>query len=523
MLFFIGLRNQQAEYILGDAEVAPLNTLKPAKAVPDDPLSYPSWLAATAYHLFAWFSEVEQKLISDAEKLGNFYSFLSDTNLHSGGYSAFVHPANRAKDETSDRRTWLVWAAFYRALCFFLRDADRYLRLEARLAYLYSAWQWYNLVKRLAEENPIGFHEELALAYRMTSTLLEDYRFSTAALWLARWHRADVGPDLLVRDRMRLSMILINSGSPEKAVNIRKPLAAPGAFTLSPPHWSETQLHPVFAPPQPGDDEDLRDLKMIAGRAVRRLISERIIPRYDFLTALHLARLLKNNRIEVDFSTKISRWWFWGILFWVVIVYGINFIFSRWGWSIDDPWPSIGGALGMFTLTFLLPIGAWKRLLDGETLIHLALPRLLGGIALGYVALIVQRDALDFARALATNWFVPTLASFVLVGILGFFYLKHDIKPLVIDESEANKRAWIVLVMALFLTVLVGLLAVALTTTAYSNPQLPSTCLFIGPFGWVDLKQLVALVPMALITGLVSQFIFEERTVTAPIWATEES
>lgn len=522
MLFFIGLRDQQAEYILGDAEVAPLDTLKPAKAVPDDPLSYPSWLAATAYHLFAWFSEVEQKLISDAEKLGNFYSFLSDTNLYSGGYSAFVHPANRAKDETSDQRTWLVWAAFYRALCFFLRDADRYLRLDARLLYLYSAWQWYNLVKRLAEENPMAFHEELALAYRMTSTLLEDYRFSTAALWLARWHRADVGPDLLVRDRMRLSMILINSGSPEKVVNIRKPLAAPGAFTFSPPHWSETQLHPVFAPPQPGDDEDLRDLKMIAGRAVRRLISERIIPRYDFLTALHLARLLKKNQPDPTFPRKTLVRLLIASVVWLGLIVGATISFKQANLGIYDVIWSVGGAI-VLSLFGAILLGWPVFYLDLGVLPHLMLPRLMGGVALGYAALVLDSSAVQVARAFVTRLCFPVVLALIAVMIIGFGYLYFDITPLVIDRDEARKRAGIILLLALAITVAAGLLAAAITTAAYYDPQNPPKISFLGPFGWVDFHQWFSFIPMALITGLVTQFLFEERTVTAPVWAPEES
>jgi hypothetical protein len=33
---------------------------------------------------------------------------------------------------------------------------------------------------------------------------------------------------------------------------------------------------------------------------------------------------------------------------------------------------------------------------------------------------------------------------------------------------------------------------------------------------------MLSFVPMALLTGLVTQFIFEEHTVTASVWAPEE-
>ena len=41
------------------------------------------------------------------------------------------------------------------------------------------------------------------------------------------------------------------------------------------------------------------------------------------------------------------------------------------------------------------------------------------------------------------------------------------------------------------------------------------------PAGWVDLYHFLAFIPMALFVGLVTQFLFEEKTITTSVWPLE--
>ena len=73
-------------------------------------------------------------------------------------------------------------------------------------------------------------------------------------------------------------------------------------------------------------------------------------------------------------------------------------------------------------------------------------------------------------------------------------------------------------------SLLAGLMSVALTSAAYGIQTISTAPLgaFLGPFGWVDLSQYLTFVPVALFTGLVTQFVFEELTLPASVWSPEQ-
>ena len=146
-----------------------------------------------------------------------------------------------------------------KAIYYFLRRDERYITLDATLAYLYAIWQWYNTAKYLSmtvyreyceakgqkSDNEIRWHEyimltrEMAEAHHILAELLQSPPgFDEAITWLANWrgidtHRINTS---LLREQMRLSLPLIPTDWEDQdklsfsnqEIGCCKPFAAPG-------------------------------------------------------------------------------------------------------------------------------------------------------------------------------------------------------------------------------------------------------------------------------------------------------
>jgi hypothetical protein len=110
------------------------------------------------------------------------------------------------------------------------------------------------------------------------------------------------------------------------------------------------------------------------------------------------------------------------------------------------------------------------------------------------------------------------------VMLRGLLYLVLDTNTLVRNKRTSWKRVGQTLSSALLVSALAGLLVVSLTSLANTGPEYEQVMhwYFLGPFGWVNLYHYFLFVPLALFTGLVTQFIFEEQSVTASVWAAEQ-
>jgi hypothetical protein len=129
-------------------------------------------------------------------------------------------------------------------------------------------------------------------------------------------------------------------------------------------------------------------------------------------------------------------------------------------------------------------------------------------------------------------------------AILAGSYLFFDARPVTGGDKAATDNQWdvfwsahgkailragLVFIFTVIATVLIGLVVLALPasicqTYTYTIGRLPllDGCL-IGPLGLVHWKNLLAYAPIALLAGMITQFIWEERPVTAPLWASDES
>jgi hypothetical protein len=485
--------------------------------------------------LATWLSERLNALDSDLSEKPDlraslWYLFSDDNLMAANRNQQFVSlradkPANWMDIDWSVEKM-IVALPLFKAICLFLGAEERYNSLNASLAYLFAAWQRYNLAKRLTSKlssiyNP--FLEEMAAAHRLLIQLLLDSRFALALRWLAIWAGKEVDSGPLIREQLRLSLPLewtmekddLGEFTPENVIT------APGFFVHPKPEWEQTRLHDAF-------------FKEESGRsAVRSLITEWLLPRYDYSSALIMAQLLRKNRLLKPLH-----------LFWLVLLVGpmllgigiwvaSNLLRTQGGISAPGEAILIGLVIEWVVIIFWAIIVA-GFLLDRSVLAYLAAPRLTGGILIGYSALVLQGDSLNLNRLIWEQglWLVLILAGFV--GTVGLLYLYYDAYPLAHNKGKAFWRAFLVLSLAIIISCLVGLGSVALTTGMAAlnckdgpavcsclNPTGPVSCVF-GPFGWFDLHQYTVFVPLALFTGLVTQFIFEERTVTASVWSPEE-
>jgi hypothetical protein len=434
-------------------------------------------------------------------------------------------------------------AVLYIAVCQYLRIGERYIQWNARIIYLFSAWQAYSLLKSLCrrEEERGRYLSTMAECYNRLIQVLEDRNFRDAVRWLIKWHGEGKPDDPLIRQHLRRSLVLSFSQDSDKdirktggeEINPRQPIWAPGAFKEI--SWKDVNLHPVYTK-EPGI------------RAVRQLITEWLLPYYDFDSAFKLAYLSRNPHPSQNFLPWINRLPWLGIFFILVVILSGNIAIRKI--------PSVGNGLPSLIIACLETIAlgsifwvALRRLFDPLVLPHLAMPRMLGGIVVGYTVFVTQGDAVNIVDGFTLSsskllnsclgntinlwssvqgwkclfWGGLPLVVLLWIGILivGYLYLYYDARPWAGEKKESRKRAWYALSIALLSSAFIGLAAVAMIYAAFGGSD-PSWGSFLGPFGWVDIKQWLVFTPLALITGLVSQFLLEDRTLATSVWAPEQ-
>ena len=406
-----------------------------------------------------------------------------------------------------------VLAAIFKGVCLFLQTNDRYILMNARFAYFYAAWQWFNLVKRMYEipdqEPKENLLDELAASYRLVKSILLNEEFAFAQRWIANWANQNIESGPILREKYMLSMVL-STPSLFKKISPNKPLDAPGLFSQNEPKWSITHLHPAFSKYSG------------AITAIRSLVVNWLLPRYDFNNALHLAYLLKHRKKNVlakKFWLK-NGWLLSGIflLLGIAIVPG-TLIFQKLAI------PLIPSLLiqSVFVICPLLTL--ILKNFDSKLVPYFALPRVVGGIFVGYLAVMLESGTIDLVNAVwaGGGWLVILLWAFV--SLLGISYLYQDVKPLVRNPGIAIQRALTVFFSALLISVFIGLAVVSWMTAAYhipSNVEIYAVDCFLGLFGLVNFKLFVIFVPLALLTGLLTQFLFEDQTLMTSVWSPEQ-
>lgn len=447
-----------------------------------------------------------------------------------------------------------------KAIYYFLRRDERYITLDATLAYLYAIWQWYNTAKYLSmtvrreyceakgqkSGNEMGSHEyimmtrEMAEAHHILAELLQSPPgFDEAIIWLADWRRIDTARinTSLLREQMRLSLPLIPTewekpSFSNQEIDCTIPFTAPcwqnpapqpenmkgrlqswlGRVPEPNPDWKTTVLHPVFR---------TENNKETTGRqAVRRMVADWLLSRYDISNAVQISRCL----VEKPWNPRA----FLTIAGAALIVFFAIFLLPTF-FNLPET-VLIAGVILQIGILGLLVVLVVKNV-DRSTIPYLILPRVAGGVAVGYFVLILSEDSMKLQRFFVRDgmwmgWSV--LLIFLLwaaVLVLGYLYLWHDAIPFVgVGRPDiAHRRAVQVLLIALADSVFMGLFFLAIASQMYLYDDLLKSDArhLLGPLGLIDCLTFFILVPFALLTGLVTQFIFEEKSVTTSVWAPE--
>lgn len=447
-----------------------------------------------------------------------------------------------------------------KAIYYFLRRDERYITLDATLAYLYAIWQWYNTAKYLSmsahqeyceakgqrSDSEMSSHKyimmtrEMAEAHHILAELLQSPPgFDEAIIWLANWRGIDTGRinTSLLREQMRLSLPLIPTDWERPSFSNQKidctiPFAAPGwqnpvpqpeskegrleyslgMFPEPNPDWKTTGLHPVFR---------TENNKETTGRqAVRRMVADWLLSRYDIGNAVQISRHLVNKPWDSKTSSRIALT--------VLIVFFALFLLPAFFNLTQTAW--IAGGILQIGILGLLVVLVVKNV-DRSTIPYLILPRVAGGVAVGYFVLILSEDSMKLQRFFVRDGMWMGWSVFLIfllwaaVLVLGYLYLRYDAIPFVgVGRPDiAHRRAVQVLLVALADSVFMGLLFLAIASQMYLYGDLLQSNAphLLGPLGLIDLLTFFILVPFALLTGLVTQFIFEEKSVTTSVWAPE--
>lgn len=472
----------------------------------------------------------------------------------------------------------LLQTSFFHALYLSLDRLDQ-SRNHSR-ASLFAVWQWYNLTKIAYCYTRIGQSTkntllrnakiELADAYRTLTGLLLDPYFAPAVIWmanLANWNTEEKDSTTL-QERIFRSLFLVElEDQPSASKNEQDSrLVIPSDYQLS----LQNTGCPCRAPGLSVENLDMAKVKLLDlatkgfnASETSRFVHSRLLPRYDLKTALQFSALLVGGKGKHrPPSSFFSRIWqeckrggekaavsclthpVWFMVFYVIysaIVIGIGSYLGRTVILTSDQ-----VRLDFFWVNLLeivlLMIPALVILLEvGLNLVgYLLLPRLTGGIVVGYFALVFQNEPdglsnIVWQRSSLQHPFVIedliiVFLIWLIVIAVGLFYLIFDIRPMVQNKKLAVKRAWFTLCIAVMISSLLSLVAVAVTTSLTGLSSVTESigsvnhCVFyfMGPAGWVDLRQFLVYVPLALLAGLVTQFIFEDKPLTAPVWSVEQ-
>ena len=467
------------------------------------------------YRTSTWAAALERYYagLSAPEQVAFFEEFLSSDRVN-----VTQAVSEQVDDGSKDylNRKLLIYTIFYGGIFKFLHRYQKYEEIDAHLLYLFSIWQWYNLVKRLLKAVYEGEIDErveryivvrqMAQAHQQISRVLDDETFAQAFYWLKRNGKFIGEPSPLFRERVFMSLPLDykkvwGEFAPQKT------LPAPGLKEDL--NWSDVKIHPVFED-NPG------------GRtAVRNLIVNRLLSRYDYGNAIRLTYLLANSssysgyRKFVHMSISSLIWVIVNSIIVSICLVGFGKVGTIFQW------------LGL-SLIWVGPIGfgfiAWKKM-ERQILPHLILPRLIGGITLANLTIILEGGIDELINPLwSYSGAFVILLNIIVIGV-SFGYLFMDVRPLVRDRKTARKRSFLVLSIASILSLIWGLITSSLLTRMSldgGNIAGIAKSTFFSLFGWVDYKLYLVIFPVTLLTGLVTQFLFEEKTVTSPVWSIEE-
>jgi len=142
---------------------------------------------------------------------------------------------------------------------------------------------------------------------------------------------------------------------------------------------------------------------------------------------------------------------------------------------------------------------------------RLLLPRLIGGIVVGYMVLIFSNDVwnmIDRIKSPATHF-----AIIVLAVAFAFFFLLNEVRQTIRHPGVALTRSALILCMGIFYALVIGVVLSDLFGRGMApaaDPGIP------GLFGRLFPRFIILSAPLALLIGIFVQIIWEDKPITEP-------
>lgn len=448
-------------------------------------------------------------------------------------------------DSTSTKeQRMLVHLTFFQALHIHFSDEQKYPKEEFSFSLFYVTWQWYAIAKRILQltcnvdsenpnyplaDNPLLF-ENFRLAYIAINKLVDDPTY-LPIMQLEKLNQFGHLDDSTLVEKYRLAIHADEYNPKDNATGYSS------LIYKSSNDSDEFKFHPKFI------EHPIQ---------VKNLISQHLLPAYDLETAFQLGKILQKKQDQLKkqnanantpekqscrdkmkaFCKKLKRF-FKSLNFHLLITLAILIVLPVAGTHIYKHTNFMSAnpenkafcisVVQLLILALFFFFTVWRPLKN--LLVHLLLPRLMAGVLVGYMAFILQENAYHIPNYIfgISNPAIRCLVvfSFACACVsLGYFYLRADISQFTRGKKKSipNKRAATTLLFATTISLAMGLLALVLMTDPKSELN---DRFLLGPFGWIDPCLMIFYVPLSFLTGLVSQFIFEEKSLTAPTWSAE--
>jgi hypothetical protein len=463
-----------------------------------------------------WLENVYTDILRNDDSYLDFQRLFSDlAMMKTGAVKSFVE-IHVDKDNSSAQNVDFV-LTFYKAISLFLEKDNRLIDLNAYILHLYCTWQWYALQKYVLVDHKYNSKEnslirDFSAAYKKINDILSNDDYTYAIQYFVKWFSSNLRKSPILREHLKISLVLWAPGKKYDYFS-EEPILYEFSSENSMINWEKTILHPVYSTDRG------------AQKAVRTTMTQYTFPRYDLETSLNLARLLKNNHPTTNRRTRIGPIPLAFLVICGVILAGTlanNILPPQFHWKNDI---TNGIALSELLVLTCLTFKTIRKY-DLLSFVQLTAPRIFGGAMIGYLTILLQKDSTTFNNSLHDSLYpLPVIFLWIIVIVIGFGYLYFDIYPKVRDQKISRTRAKTILLLSLFITTVSGMAVLPIVTRMYPADCLSIFCSIelLSPLGFINFSYTLTFIPLALLTGLVTQFIFEERTVTAPIWSPEEN
>lgn len=490
-------------------------------------------------------------------------------------------------EKASYEQIMFVNLVFFQGLHYLLSDFSNFPKEEFSFALFYATWQWYHIAKRMLtveclppakeKDSAKSANQDHSTCSSSTPDKTEKECKNDLNAPYSLFHNR------LINENFRLAYIAINRLVEDTSylmmmqqLPINQELDRDQSTLLENVykfiHAEEKNFPKGTSFSKIIGDKPTKDLPLTIHPKfiehpimIKELISQHLLPTYDLDTAFRLGRLLqekcdehiKQENTKEDPAHKAlagpqavpvrkpgfhQRWaafrkkWpkcITGLCFdllltltlLVVLPCGGTWLYNRietsWGGSeLKAFWISLAQFL---IFAFYFSMRVWRPYRG--LLVHLLLPRLMAGVAVGYMAFVLQDNPYHipgYIFDIANPALRTTLAlafGFVCI-ILGYLYLRADTSQFTRGKKKGIpiKRALLTWLFAITISLAMGLLSIVFMTDPKISQPHPA---WLGPVGWFDIHLMIFYLPLSFITGLVSQFIFEEKPLAAPTWTAE--